>query len=102
MTFSGGSYDEVGRWLWNFLTSHAKRVDPRVEVRLAADDERHGRSYGAHFRLGDRRAAVWEFDSKDVADNRGRLDWCRQMAEQTHARVRELIGENTPDRQPAR
>jgi hypothetical protein len=102
MAFSGGSYDEVGRWLWNFLTSHAKRVEPRAEVLLAADDDRQGRSYGAQFCLGDRRTAVWEFDYKDVADNRGRLDWCRQMAEQTHVRVRELIGKSAPDPQPER
>ena len=24
--FSGGTYPEVARWLWNFLTAHAKRV----------------------------------------------------------------------------
>jgi hypothetical protein len=102
MAFSGGSYAEVGRWLWNFLTSHAKRVEPRAEVLLAADDERQGRSYGAQVRLGDRQAAVWEFEYKDVADNRGRLDWCRQMAEQTRARVRELIGEVGPGRPAGR
>jgi len=32
--FSGGTYPEVARWLWNFLTAHAKRVDPRFEVIL--------------------------------------------------------------------
>ena len=30
--FSGGSYEDVARWLRNFLVSHAKREDPRVEV----------------------------------------------------------------------
>jgi len=32
--FRVGTYHEVKRWLWNFLTSHAKRTDPRVEVVL--------------------------------------------------------------------
>jgi hypothetical protein len=93
MTFSGGSYEEVARWLWNFLTSHAKRVDPRVEVRLESGSEREGRSYGAELRLGDRRSTLWEFDYKEVADNRGRLVWCSQVAEQARARARELMPE---------
>jgi hypothetical protein len=90
MAFSGGSYEEVAHWLWNFLTSHAKRVDPRVEVLLESGDERQGRSYGARLRLGDRRSALWEFEYKDVADDRGRLAWCGQMAVEARARAREL------------
>ena len=52
--FSGGSYDEVARWLKNFLTSHGKREDPRAEVILESGDEREGRSYAARLRLGAR------------------------------------------------
>ena len=37
--FSGGDYDEVARWLENFVNSHAKREDPRAECVLDA----HGR-----------------------------------------------------------
>lgn len=89
--FSGGSYDEVARWLWNFLTAHAKREDPRVEVELERGDEREGKSYGARLRVGDRSSPVYEFDFKEVADNRGSLAWGRAMAELTRMRARELL-----------
>ena len=88
--FSGGSYDEVARWLRNFLASHAKRVDPRVEVELDTDDARAGRSYGARLRLGDRVTDVLEFDFREVADNRGGLAWCAARAEQARTQAREL------------
>jgi len=91
MSFSGGSYEEVARWLNNFLTSHAKREDPRVEILLDAGNERQGRSYGARLRLGDRLSSPWELDYKEVADNRGSLAWGCGMAEQTRARARELL-----------
>jgi hypothetical protein len=90
--FSGGSYDEVARWLWNFLTSHAKREHPRFEVELDAGDEREGKSYGARLRRGDRRSPVIEFDFKEVADNRGSLAWCRATADLIRARAREMLG----------
>jgi len=88
--FSGGSCEEVGRWLANFLTSHAKRENPRAEVSLDAGDEREGRSYGVRLRVGRRLGPVIEFDYRDVADNRGTLAWCRSLAERTRAQVREL------------
>ena len=91
MSFSGGSYEEVARWLDNFLASHAKREDPRVEILLVAGDERQGRSYGVRLRLGNRLSPSWELDYKEVADNRGSLAWGRGMAEQTRARARALI-----------
>jgi hypothetical protein len=91
MTFSGGSYEEVARWLWNFLTAHAKREDPRVEVVVDADDEREGKSYGARLRFGSRLGPLWEFDYKEVADNRGSLAWCEQMAAETRAYTRRLL-----------
>ncbi len=90
--FSGGSYREVARWLWNFVTSHAKRVDPRIEAVVEAADEREGTSYGVRLRFGDRLSSLWEFDYKEVADNRGSLEWCRQAAEQVRARAHELLG----------
>jgi hypothetical protein len=83
MAFSGGSYDEVRRWVWNFLTSHAKRVDPRIEVGLDGDDARDGVSYGARLQLGPRQSRVIELDYKDVAANRGSLAWCAALAERT-------------------
>src|SRR5262245_216433 len=88
--FSGGSYEEVARWLANFLTSHAKREDPRAEVSVDAGDEREGRSYGVRFRLGRRLSSVIEFEYREVAENRGALAWCRALAERARAEVRPL------------
>ena len=90
--FSGGSYHEVGRWLWNFLTSHAKRVDPRLEVELEAGDEREGKSYGARLRFGRLVSPVMEFDYREVADNRGSLAWCSALAERTQELARARLG----------
>jgi hypothetical protein len=88
--FSGGTYEEGGRWLWNFLTSHAKRENPRAEVILDAREEREGRSYGVRFRLGSRLSLVWEFAYREVAEKRGNLAWCRELADRARAQVREL------------
>jgi hypothetical protein len=87
---SGGTYSEVGRWLGNFLGSHAKRENPRAEVTLDAGDEREGRSYGARFRVGRRLGPVIEFDYRDVADHRENLAWCRALADRARGQVREL------------
>lgn len=91
MAFSGGSYEEVARWLRNFLASHAKREDPRIEVVLEAGDERQGRSYGARLVLGDQTSDLLEFDYKEVAAQRGNLARCQAMAERTRALARALI-----------
>lgn len=91
MAFSGGSYDEVARWLWNFLTSHAKREHPRVEVVLDHGDEREGKSYGAQLRLDGRVTPMIEFDYADVAAYRGGLEWCRALADRTRQLVREHL-----------
>lgn len=88
--FAGGSYDEVARWLWNFLTAHAKRVDPRIEVELEAGDARGGKTYGARLRFGHEVSPVVEFDYREVADNRGSLAWCSALAERTRGLVRAL------------
>ncbi len=89
--FSGGSYDDVARWLHNFLTSHAKRENVRVEVELTAGDGRQGKSYGARLRLGTRPTPLVEFDFQEVAQNRGSLAWCAALAERTRAAVRDLV-----------
>jgi hypothetical protein len=88
--FSGGTYGEVERWLGNFLTSHAKRENPRAEVSLDAGDEREGRSYGVRFRVGRRLGPVIELDYRDVADHREELAWCRALADRARRQVREL------------
>ena len=89
--FSGGTYSEVARWLWNFLTAHAKRVDPRFEVELHADDEREGKSYGARLSFLRQRGTIMELEFRDVADNRGSLAWCSALAERTKSAARELV-----------
>jgi hypothetical protein len=89
--FSGGDYHEVARWLRNFLTSHAKREHPRVEVTLGAAGEREGTSYAATLTLGERSTPVMEFSYREVADSRERLAWCHALAERTRALVRERL-----------
>jgi hypothetical protein len=88
--FSGGSYDEVARWLKNFLTSHAKRENPRAEVILEHGDEQEGRSYSGRLRLGARLSDPIEFDYHEVADHRGELAWCAALAARTRGLVRSL------------
>jgi hypothetical protein len=90
MTFSGGSYEEVARWLHNFLTGHAKRENVHAEVELESGDEREGKSYGARFRLGEHVSDLVESDYRIVADHRGELQWCRDLAERTRQAVRDL------------
>jgi hypothetical protein len=85
--FSGGTYDEVARWLRNFLTSHAKRENARAEVELDAGDERGETSYAARVRVGEAMSAPIELAYADVAPNRGSLEWCARLA----ARVREVV-----------
>ena len=103
MTFAGGSYDEVARWLWNFLTSHAKREHPRIVVELDPDDDREGVSYGARLRLDDRVTSTVEFQYKDVADHRGSLAWNRDLADRVRRLAREeLVAPSVPSSPPAR
>ena len=85
--FSGGTYDEVARWLWNFLAAHAKRENVRAEVEIESGEEREGKSYGARVRLGERLTEPIELEFVDVARNRGALDWCATLA----GRVREVV-----------
>jgi hypothetical protein len=88
--FSGGSYDDVARWLGNFLTAHAKRENVRAEVELDAGGEREGQSYAARVRLGERVTPPLEFEYPDVAKNRGSLEWCATLAARVRGVVRDL------------
>jgi hypothetical protein len=90
--FSGGSYDEVARWLRLFLTSHAKREHPRIEIVLDEDDALQGRAYRARLRFGERVSEPLELDFTDVADHRGTLAWCAALAARTRAVARGLLG----------
>jgi hypothetical protein len=95
--FSGGTYHEVARWLLNFLTAHAKRVDPRVEVAFEDDEHREGKSYGARLRFGHHLGAPFELAFREVADNRGSLAWCSWLAERTRSMARTVIDQGVAD-----
>jgi len=90
--FSGGSYEEVSRWLRVFLTSHAKREHPRIEVVLDEEDALQGLAYRTRLRFGDRVSEALELDFTDVADHRGTLAWCVALAARTRALARSLVG----------
>ncbi len=90
MSFAGGSYEEGARWLWNFLTSHAKRETSRIEAVVDAEGEREGTSYAAWLHLGDRQSPVIELSYREVSENRGSLAWCAALAERVRALAREL------------
>ena len=90
MAFSGGTYGDVARWLQNFLTSHAKREHFKAEVELESGDEREGKSYGARIKLGEQVSDVIELDYRTVADRRGELLWCRELADRTRGIVKSL------------
>ena len=94
--FSGGSYDEVARWLRNFLASHAKRVDPRIEAALDAGDARAGVSFRPRLTFAGRETPVSELDYREVAAHRGSLAWCSALAELTRSRARELLASAEP------
>ena len=89
--FSGGSYEEVARWLKMFLNSHAKREHPRIEAVLEADDPaREGVSYAPRLHLGERVSPLMVFDYKDVAAHRGELAWCADLAQRVRREARAL------------
>jgi hypothetical protein len=106
MTFSGGDYGEVARWLANFAASHAKRESPRIEAAVDAEGEREGRSYGVRLRLGER----WlpplgepplELPHPEVAQNRGRLAWCADLSGRVRALARRLVEQERGARKSA-
>jgi hypothetical protein len=88
--FSGGTYDEVERWVRMFVNSHAKREHARIEALVDADDEREGTSYGVRLSFDGRTTDVIELDYKDVADHRGALAWCAALAERIREQARAL------------
>jgi hypothetical protein len=93
--FAGGDYEEVRRWLRNFVISHAKREDPRVEVVIEGEGAREGWSYGVRLRLGEAvlpphgQEAI-ELSHEDVASGRGSLAWCGALAARVRTLAREL------------
>ncbi|MBI4590162.1 MAG: hypothetical protein HY725_15115 [Candidatus Rokubacteria bacterium] len=94
--FAGGSYEEVGRWLRGFVTSHAKRESPRVEAIVEAGDEREGKSFGVRLRLGERfhppldQPAI-ELSFDEVGAGKGSFAWCEAEATRVRGWARELL-----------
>jgi len=93
--FSGGEYEEVARWLRNFVVAHAKRENLRVEAVVETEGPREGQSFGVRLRLGAGLAPVppappLELGFPEVAQNRGSLAWCNGLAERVRALAREL------------
>jgi hypothetical protein len=104
--FSGGDYEEVARWLRNFVTSHAKRENLHVEAVLETEGPREGKSYGVRLQLGERlyppadEAAI-ELPFEEVARNRGSLAWCTALADRVRALARELSRQHAGSRRSA-
>ena len=94
--FAGGSYEEVGRWLLGFVTSHAKQESPRVEASVEAGDERAGKTFGVRLRLDERyqpppdQPAV-EFSFHEVSAGKGSLAWCQAVAQRVSGWARQLL-----------
>ncbi len=93
---AGGSYEEVGRWLWNFATSHAKRESPQVEAVVETPEEREGESYGLRLRVGDRSLPPLdqppiEFAYSEVSEGKARFAWCEALANRIRGWARELL-----------
>jgi hypothetical protein len=83
--FAGGSYEEVARWLLGFVNSHAKREHPAVEGVVERAGGTAGRAFAIRLRLGDRyepplEAPPVELPFEEVAQGKGRFDWCQEMA----------------------
>jgi len=94
--FAGGSYDEVARWLQNFVNSHAKREVPRLEADLEASAGSEGKSYGVRLRLGGRYLPSLdqppvELAYSEVAEGKGSLPWCQALAERVRSWARQLL-----------
>lgn len=88
-------YAEVGRWLRNFATSHAKREDRRIEAQVEMEGEREGRAYGLRLMLGSGPGAsvarpLTELAYAEVTEGRTRFAWCDTQARQIRDAARGL------------
>jgi hypothetical protein len=94
---------EVGRWLKNFATSHARREHAGIVVRVEVDDGREGRPYGIRLVLGGRTqpppdAPPLELEFAEVAAGRSRFDWCEALAQRIRSEARTLAAATRPAR----
>jgi hypothetical protein len=99
--FSGGEYEEVARWLRNFVVAHAKRENLRVEAVVETQGPREGQSYGVRLRLGEGLrpappAPAVELGFPEVARSRGSLAWCSGLADRVRALAREFSAGSGP------
>jgi hypothetical protein len=104
--FSGGDYEEVARWLRNFVVSHAKRENLRVEAVVETEGPREGESFGIRLRLGQELrppagAAPVELPFAEVAAKRGDMAWCGALAERIRALAREFSAAGVGSRRSA-
>ncbi|HSL52555.1 MAG TPA: hypothetical protein VK878_26090 [Candidatus Deferrimicrobiaceae bacterium] len=104
--FSGGEYEEVARWLRNFVIAHAKRENLRVEAVVESEGPREGQSYGVRLRLGAGLAPAppappLELGFAEVAQNRGSLAWCTGLADRVRALARDLSAAGSRPLRPA-
>jgi hypothetical protein len=89
-------YPEVAAWLENFVRSHAKREDERIEVLLDTSGPRENHSYGVRLALGSRvypppAAAPIELEFRDVADGRTRFAWAEALGKRIREAARETF-----------
>lgn len=89
-------YHEVAAWLENFVRSHAKREDERIEVRLDAGGPREDRSYGVRLAIGSRvypplAVSPIELEFHEVADGRTRFAWSEALGKRIRATARETL-----------
>lgn len=73
-----------------FVNSHAKREDPRVDALLeerAGDD---GGAYAVRLRLGQQASEPMTFGYREVADGKGQLAWCAELARRVRSGARAL------------
>jgi|GEM_PF-836032 len=88
---------EVGRWLRNFATSHAKREDSRIEAEVRAVQGPESRTYELSLVLGAQGGApvsvrLGAVSYVEVAEGRTRLDWCATQARRIRQAARDLSG----------
>src|SRR5260370_40474348 len=93
--FSGGEYEEVARWLRNFVASHAKRENLGAEPVVDTEGPREGQSYGARLRVAagfypKPHAPPLELGFPEAAHNRVSLACCAAVAARVRPPAREL------------
>src|SRR4029450_10682096 len=98
--------EEVGRWLENVAASHAKRESPRVEAVIDRAGAHDGRGYGLGLRLGRGGLpapgdAPLELAYPDVAQRRGSMAWCAELAERVRELARRLVEQERGARKSA-